>query len=313
MSASVILNLTLRMGSSHNGPSRVPHWKPCSTQHTQDTQDTHSVSSAPFFTNSNLVTHTGQSLSYALVFSYFCQRGAAQPLVQTPADFVQLCCLTPHTAFIFIPPNPPTRMCLFTPAPKAPLSPPPPPYLHDAVPDCPQQPLVHLTSQRVVQQQVGPVNSGTKRPHTGVVRGGRGGGRGGRTHQHTETRRSVHKTDSQGKCGGVVAVHQAPNVNDLLCVWMRGWGWGGMPSTYTAMLCREAIDTGCTSIVGCTSSWMVPGSAGAVCKCMTASSHHCVGRRHSKAMACCAQGLLVPHNPLCVSVRHLRALRGSHS
>ena len=28
MVASRILNLTLRMGSSHSGPSRVPHWKP---------------------------------------------------------------------------------------------------------------------------------------------------------------------------------------------------------------------------------------------------------------------------------------------
>lgn len=29
MVASMILNLQLRMGSSHRGPSRAPHWKPC--------------------------------------------------------------------------------------------------------------------------------------------------------------------------------------------------------------------------------------------------------------------------------------------
>lgn len=28
MTASRILNFTFRIGSSHNGPSRVPHWKP---------------------------------------------------------------------------------------------------------------------------------------------------------------------------------------------------------------------------------------------------------------------------------------------
>ena len=30
--ASRILNLTFRIGSSHRGPSRLPHWKPCSSQ-----------------------------------------------------------------------------------------------------------------------------------------------------------------------------------------------------------------------------------------------------------------------------------------
>mmetsp|Transcript_1983 Transcript_1983/g.4026 ORF Transcript_1983/g.4026 Transcript_1983/m.4026 type:complete len:292 (-) Transcript_1983:1689-2564(-) len=30
--ASRILNFTLRMGSSQSGPSRVPHWKPCTTE-----------------------------------------------------------------------------------------------------------------------------------------------------------------------------------------------------------------------------------------------------------------------------------------
>ena len=32
--ASSILNLTLRMGSSHRGPSLEPHWKPCASAHT---------------------------------------------------------------------------------------------------------------------------------------------------------------------------------------------------------------------------------------------------------------------------------------
>src|SRR3546814_378435 len=32
MVASKILNFTLRIGSSHNGPSRQPHWNPCTIE-----------------------------------------------------------------------------------------------------------------------------------------------------------------------------------------------------------------------------------------------------------------------------------------
>lgn len=67
---------------------------------------------------------------------------------------LMLCPTTPHSTLS------PVRHCFSTPCPVS--------HLHDAVPDCSQQSLVHLTSQGVIQQQVGTIYGGTKRPHTAL-------------------------------------------------------------------------------------------------------------------------------------------------
>ncbi len=52
MVASRILNLTLRMGSSHSGPSRVPHWKPC-CRAVVDESDAHVAAMLPHIAGRN--------------------------------------------------------------------------------------------------------------------------------------------------------------------------------------------------------------------------------------------------------------------